>query len=264
MEMLTPFPLTLALSRHVHGNRKLVLAAVAALMAGTIFLCGSRGGMLAFGVQIVALAFLVRPQRSNWKRPAALGLFLVVMIAFLVWIGGNEMTRRLMNINSEARQELSGGVRLTIDRDSVHMWRERPLLGWGLGTFPVVYPQFRSFYTRFFVNEAHNDYLQLLVETGVAGAAISLWFLVLTFRRAMPKLVNWTETASGTLTVAALMGCIGILVHSFVDFNLQIPANAALFYVLCAIAASSPLKESQRRRIQRHSLILETRHDVTT
>jgi hypothetical protein len=49
---------------------------------------------------------------------------------------------------------------------------------------------------------------------------------------------------------------VGILVHSFLDFNLQIPANAALFYVLCAIAAAAPLHESQRRRVVRrhHSI----------
>jgi hypothetical protein len=73
----------------------------------------------------------------------------------------------------------------------------------------------------------------------------------LVFRRAASKLQNWTETASGALTVSALVGCIGILVHSFLDFNLQIPANAALFYVLCAIAALAPLAESQRRKVLR-------------
>ncbi len=257
MEMLTPFPLVLALSRHARGNRKLVAAGIAALMAGTIFLSGSRGGMLAFGVQVIALAVLLRPQRGAWKQPLALAVFLAVMIGFLIWIGGNELTRRMASIQSETRQELTGGVRLTIDRDCLRMWREKPFLGWGLGTFPIVYPQFRSFYTTFFVNQAHNDYLQLLVETGLAGFAIALWFLVLTFRRAWAKLDNWTETVNGTLTVAALLSCIGILVHSFLDFNLQIPANAALFYVLCAIAASNPLQELQRRRNHRHSLVLE-------
>ena len=256
MEMLTPFPLVLALSRHTEGNRKLVVAGIAALMAGTIFLSGSRGGMLAFVGQVIVLAMLLR-KRGDWKQPVALGVFLTVMIGFLIWLGGNELTRRLVSIQSEARQELTGGVRLTIDRDCLRMVREKPLLGWGLGAFPVVYPQFRTFYTKFFVNEAHNDYLQLLVETGIAGFAIALWFLVLTFRGAAPKLKNWTETINGTLTVAALLGCIGILVHSFLDFNLQIPANAALFYVLCAIAASSPFQESQRRRARNYNLILE-------
>jgi hypothetical protein len=47
-------------------------------------------------------------------------------------------------------------------------------------------------------------------------------------------------------------------VHSFLDFNLQIPANAALFYVLCGIAAGAPLYESQRRRVlRRHKLIIQ-------
>jgi O-antigen ligase len=173
----------LALSRHTEGNRKLIVAGIAALMAGTIFLSGSRGGMLAFAVQIIALTILLR-KRGDWKQAVALGAFLAVMIGFLIWLGGNELTHRLASIQSEARQELSGGVRLNIDRDGLRMLREKPILGWGLGTFPVVYPQFRSFYTKFFVNEAHNDYLQLLVETGLIGFGIAIWFLVLTFRRA--------------------------------------------------------------------------------
>jgi O-antigen ligase len=259
MEMLMPFPLVLATTHFTDGNRKIVVAGIAALMAGSIFLSGSRGGMAAFVAQIVVLSvLLVRKRDGSWKQPLMLGGFLALVIVFLVWMGGNELTQRLASIHSEAREELSGGVRLSIDRDCLHMLLKKPFLGWGLGTFPIVYPEFRSFYTTFFVNQAHNDYLQLLVETGVAGFAIAVWFLVLVFRHASTKLKNWTETASGALTVAALLGCVGILVHSFLDFNLQIPANAALFYVLCAIAASAPLQESQRRRVvRRHSLIVE-------
>jgi O-antigen ligase len=258
MEMLTPFLLVLAATRGTQGGRKIAAAVIAAVMAGTIFLCGSRGGMLGFALQMVMLVVLLRPRQENWKQHLLLGVGLAAMIGILVWIGGNELTRRLASIQSETQQELTGGVRLTIDRDCLRMWRERPLFGWGLGTFPVVYPQFRSFYTNFFVNQAHNDYLQLLTETGLAGFAIAIWFLVLTFRHAWAKLDNWTESANGALTVAALLGCVGILVHSFLDFNLQIPANAAMFYVLCAIAASRPLQESQRRRVRRtHPLMVK-------
>jgi O-antigen ligase len=258
MEMLTPFPLVLAATRFTDGNRKLFVMAIAALMAGSIFLSGSRGGMLALAVQIVVLTvLLVSSKKSSWKQPLLLGAFLILVIGFLVWLGGNELTRRLASIHTEAQTELSGGTRLTIDRDCLHMFLRKPVLGWGLGTFPTVYPGFRSFYSTFFVNHAHNDYLQLLVETGLAGFAIALWFLVLLFRHAATKLKNWNQTTTGSLTAAALLGCIGILVHSFLDFNLQIPANAALFFVLCAIVASPPLHESQRRRSlrRRHSLI---------
>jgi hypothetical protein len=73
------------------------------------------------------------------------------------------------------------------------MLLKKPFLGWGLGTFPIVYPEFRSFYTTFFVNQAHNDYLQLLVETGFAGFAIAIWFLALVFRGAARKLKEFDE-----------------------------------------------------------------------
>ncbi len=265
MEMLTPFPLVLAATHFTDGNRRLAVAGIAAVMAGSIFLSGSRGGMAAFVAQMVVLGvLLVRKREGGWKQPLMLGAFLAAVIAFLVWMGGNELTQRLISIHSEAREEINGGIRLSIDRDCLRMLVKRPFLGWGLGTFPIVYPEFRSFYTTFFVNQAHNDYLQLLVETGLAGFSIAVWFLVLVFRRAAGKLKNWTETASGAMTVAALLGCVGILVHSFLDFNLQIPANAALFYVLCAIAASAPLQESQRRRVlRRHRLIVQPSPETT-
>jgi len=260
MELLTPFPIVLAVTRFTDGNRRMVVAGIAALMAGSIFLSGSRGGMLAFCIQMVVLAvLLLRSRHGHWKNAVTLGAVLLLVIGFLVWLGGNDLTHRLVSIHTEAREEVTGGMRVSIDRDGLRMFLKRPTLGWGMGTFPTVYPQFRSFYTTFFVNEAHNDYLQLLVETGAAGFLIALWFLILTARKASSKLMNWTETATGSITVAALLGCIGILVHSALDFNLQIPANAAIFYVLCAIAAAPPLQESTRKRIlrRRHALIIE-------
>src|SRR5258708_26194252 len=115
-------------------------------------------------------------------------------------MGGNELTRRLISIHCEAREEINGGVRLSIDRDCLRMLIKRPFLGWGLGTFPIVYPEFRSFYTNFFVNQAHNDYLQLLVETGLGGFSIAVWFLVLMFSPTAPKLQDWSGTTSCAIT----------------------------------------------------------------
>jgi O-antigen ligase len=111
-----------------------------------------------------------------------------------------------------------------------------------------VYPQFRSFYTNFFINEAHNDYLQLLVEMGLLGFGTMVWFLLTLYTRALKKIRNWTGEISGATTLACVLGLSGMLVHSVVDFNLQIPANAALFYVLCTIAAAEPFAQPARKR----------------
>lgn len=188
----------------------------------------------------------------------AMGIFLVITAGLLAWLGGGELTKRMASINTEARRELSGGMRVDIDRDGLKMFARKPVLGWGLGVFPDVYPEFRSFYTNFFVNEAHNDYLQLLVEMGALGFATMLWFLVVLYRSAIKKLGKWPSDTNGAVALAALLGCTGILVHSFVDFNLQIPANAALFYVFCVVAAMEPrFGLSRRKSANRREMVPE-------
>jgi O-antigen ligase len=251
MEMLVPIPLIFALTRNARGPRRTLAAVAAAVMAGTIFLSGSRGGMAAFAVQMAILAALLVSQRKGKKTALTLGVFLVIGVVLLAWLGGGVVAKRIASIHTEARAELSGGLRLSVDRDGLKMFARKPWLGWGLGVFPDIYPQFRSFYTNFFINEAHDDYLQLLVEMGSLGFATMLWFVISMYRGAAKKLGNWPEDINGTVALAAMLGATGILVHSFVDFNLQIPANAAFFYVLCVVAATETKFGQSRRRPSR-------------
>jgi hypothetical protein len=140
------------------------------LMAGSIFLSGSRGGMAAFVARWwCSPCFMVRKREGNWKQPLLLGSVSGAGDCFSR-LDRRQRTHPAPHQHSlRSARRTRGGTRLTIDRDCLHMLLKRPFLGWGLGTFPVVYPEFRSFYTTFFVNQAHNDYLQLLVETGLAG-----------------------------------------------------------------------------------------------
>lgn len=248
MEMLVPIPLVLALSRLIPERARVPAGIAAAIMVGTIFLSGSRGGMIAIFAELAFLATVLFRQKKRVRVAIAAGAFAVVLISLLSWLGGKELTARVSSISSEARTEISGGMRLSIDRDAFQMFRRKPVLGWGLRTFPVVYPQFRSFYTNFFINEAHNDYMQLLTEMGLVGFAVMVWFLVILYRRALSKIANWTTQVTGALTLACMLGVTGILVHSFFDFNLQIPANAAWFYVYCSLAAAPPLLQRARKR----------------
>jgi len=253
MEMLIPVPLVLCLTRHADSRMRKVAAIGAALMAGTIFFSGSRGGMLALIVELVLLAVVFVKMESGTRAAASLVFFAVVVAVLLVWIGGLELTNRIASIGSETKQELSGGTRWTIDKDSFRMFVRKPIMGWGFGTFPTVYPQFRTFYTNLYVTDAHNDYLQQLAETGALGFATMVWFLVTMYRNAWKKLRDWPNEITGAVALACMLGCTGILVHSFVDFNLQIPANAAWFYVLCVLGASPHVLESHRRvRRSRH------------
>ena len=254
MEMLVPIPLVLALTRLAGERERIAAGIAAAIMVGTIFLSGSRGGMIAIFVELVVITVVLLRQRVSLFRHnkgvqvAVMATFAAVLVGLLWWVGGKELTSRVSSIATETHTELSGGMRLSIDRDAFRMFRKRPVLGWGLGTFPIVYPQFRSFYTTFFVNEAHNDYLQLLSEMGLLGLGTMVWFLIVLYRHAIRKMDNWTSDVSGAVTLACTLGIAGIMVHSLLDFNLQVPANAALYYVLCTIAAAPPLLQRSRKR----------------
>ena len=250
MEMLLPIPLVFFLTQRAQGWQKVMAAVAAGVMASTIFLSGSRGGMAAFIVQIAVVAVVLMKQRRGHRSNIGLALFLLAVIGVLIWLGGRELTTRVASINLEARKELSGGVRTAIDRDGLRMFARRPVLGWGLGVFPDVYPRYRSFYTNFFINQAHNDYLQLLVEMGALGFVTMIWFVAQLYRHAVRKIGNWSEDINGAIALAAVLGCSGILIHSFVDFNLQIPANAALFYVLCVVAT---IEQRFGRSIRKHA-----------
>jgi len=248
MELLIPVPLVLSLARIADDKERIAAAVAAAIMTTTVFLSGSRGGMLAVFVEIVVLSVILFRQRKGPRIAIGVGAFAVVLVSLLVWLGGKDLRGRVTSISTEAHTEISGGMRFSIDRDALRMFRNKPVLGSGLGTFPVVYPQFRSFYTNFFVNEAHNDYLQLLAEMGLLGFGTMVWFVVVLYRSALRKIGNWMTDVPGAVTLACMISATGILVHSLFDFNLQIPANAALFYVFCTIGAAPRLLQKSRNK----------------
>ena len=255
MELMVPVPLILSLTRLVGEKERIAAGIAAAIMVGTVFLSGSRGGMVAILGELLLLVVILLRQnvalirkKKGIRLAVSIAAFAIVLVSMLTWLGGKDLTARVASISTETHTELSGGMRLSIDRDAIQVFRHKPILGWGLGAFPIIYPQFRSFYTNFFVNAAHNDYLQLLCEVGLLGFATMVWFVTQLFRSALPKIRNWTSDVSGAVTLACIMGVTGILIHSFLDFNLQIPANAALFYVLCTTAAAKPLLQRTRKR----------------
>lgn len=236
MELLTGIPLVLCFSRRFSASQRGLLVLAAILMAGSVLLSGSRAGSASLVAQVVLVAVFGAIERKRAASVWMAGLVFVGAVALLFWVQGSDVLERFTAVH--VRNELTSG-RLAIAGDSLRMWREHPVWGFGLGNFAGFYPQYRSFYTDLFVNELHNDYLQLLVETGVLGFAAGMWF-VLTLIRGGVKVFRGPRDEGRWLRLAAMTGCTGLLAHSLADFNLQIPANAALFYVLAVVTCSRP------------------------
>jgi O-antigen ligase len=231
MEMLSPIPIVLSLSALIRGPKRILVGFAGVVMAGSIVLSQSRAGTASFLVEMALLLGLLLGKRKNGRIAAGAVAVCLTAMAFAAWVGTAALWQRFTN--------LQDWMRLAIAKDGLRMFWQKPVLGWGLGTFTTVHPQFRSFYTNLFVNAAHNDYVQALTETGIVGFTAILWFVVAVYRAGLRNLESWGRSWSRTLGLAALIGCTGILVHSAFDFNLQIAANACVFYFLCAVATST-------------------------
>jgi O-antigen ligase len=105
-----------------------------------------------------------------------------------------------------------------------------------LGSFEVAYPRYQSLPSDPVWDHAHNDFAEALAETGVAGGFSILTALAIFFCLAFRNVSERLKSQAGWIQLGAAVGCCGLLVHSFVDFNLHIPANAAWFAVSAGVA----------------------------
>ena len=227
LEMLTPLACAAAFVER--GAKRSLLLFATILMAASIVLSRSRGGVFGLTVAIVFVCVILNRDKRQ-RRAAPMILSVVAAGAICAALLANDTVLRRF-------QEVQDHYRPAIYVDTFRMWLHRPWLGFGWGAFPTVYPQFRSFYTSLFVNHAHNDYLEMLAETGLVGAGLTAWFLFAVLRAGMRKIADKKDREGSIATMGLMASIVALLAHSTLDFNLHIPANAAIFYTLCAAAA---------------------------
>lgn len=133
--------------------------------------------------------------------------------------------------------DISADTRAQIWRDSVSLVKDYPLTGCGFGTYESCFYRYKQVAPMFTVDYAHNDYLQVLAEAGVIGFAAGLIFLLAILFRAVRGIVYARSIDSRFLNIACVASITGILLHSLVDFNMYVPANAMAFSWVLGIAA---------------------------
>ena len=138
-----------------------------------------------------------------------------------------------------------------------HFWavtldiiKAHPVVGTGLGAFGVIYTRYDSRNGLFRLEQAHNDYLQVLSDAGIIGAVLAFSFVALLFWKAISRARSKDDFRRG-VALAALSGCFAVLVHSFFDFTLHTPSNALLFLVMAALATLNGRVEAPRRKHRR-------------
>ncbi len=132
------------------------------------------------------------------------------------------------------------------------MIKANPYLGTGLGAYGVSYTQYDSRNGLFRLEQAHNDYLQVLSDGGIVLGVLGLSFVVLLFWKAIVRAQSRDDFRRG-VALGALSGCFGVLIHSFFDFTLHTTSNALLFLVLAALATLNGRVEDAPRKRRRRS-----------
>jgi O-antigen ligase len=269
MELALALPLGLVFTGSIEREKKFIYLFAAGLMAVALIMTNSRGGLISLFAELlflVATMGLRRRHKHKEREPeehtprvksaaAKTGLALAMVVALfgsVVLLGGEEaLTRMVGSVNTD--DPTTG--RAHFWSVTVDIIKNHPLVGTGLGAFGVVYTGYDSRNGMYRLEQAHNDYLQVLSDGGIVGAVLGLFFVVGLFRMGFARRESRDDFRRGVAT-GALAGCFAVLIHSFFDFTLHTPANALLFLVLAALATMNGRVEdvqSRRKKRQRQS-----------
>lgn len=250
MLMTIGVTLSLILDISVKKNEKIFLLFGLILMTMSLLFTGSRGALLSLiaviGVVVSYKIFSKNKLKtdlpenidSDKKKLIPIyivsGVLLIVFIAgSLILLGGDDSLTRGIGL-SEVESDFSHG--------RFHFWGvalsnffNHPIIGSGLDSFSVIYPQYDTWNGTFRVEQAHNDYIQILSDAGILGFLCVGSFIFLFVKKATGNIKNETSRFYRSLSIGAFAGCVGILVHSFVDFPLRTPANSFVFFVMVVL-----------------------------
>lgn len=216
-----------------------------------LLLTGSRGGFLSAGASLLvfgllSLLILRRSGTHLFWRVGVISAVTAVIVGTLTLFLVNR-SDFLMHRAQNAFDSMT--VRLDMWHAALEQWKTRPVLGTGSGTYLYYGRMFRTDRMQQDPIDVHNDYLHLLAEYGIVGGLLFLLFLGAhlhngwkNFARLGPKRVVVSHSLSSNslaLNLGALGAVTAYMVHSFVDFNLHIPANALLLAFVFGLLANA-------------------------
>ena len=160
---------------------------------------------------------------------------IIIIDIFIVgaWFGIDKIKERMETTSAETE------LRDEVNRDTYRQWQANKIWGTGLGTYPMIFPHYRGHDITGFHKHTHNDYLQFAAETGLVGIVLLAFISLYSLCMALIAQHKRRHPLMRGVSFAAMMGIIAMLIHATVEFNFQIPANAAMFMVLLAFASIS-------------------------
>jgi O-antigen ligase len=239
------------------GNATIIYAALALLLIIAAVFTRSRTGvfLVMLGILLSTIVFARRIGGSNVYGPA--GTIVALAVAAGIAIGLSPVLDRFSIGNMEE------DARFTLFELGFQGAGQFFPFGSGPGTFPDVFPRLQPVELgNYFINRAHNDYLEWFFDAGLLGLGIVVLVLALYLRQwlIVSKAGGWSRARF--LQVGAGLGMLLLALHEFVDYNLYTPANQVAFAVLAGIFFMPPDRlgaaDRSRRRRRRRTPDLDT------
>jgi O-antigen ligase len=245
LELILPLAIAFTITGRFSPLQKIYLGYASLVIFAGLSVTISRGGWLAGGVSLVILFFLLLRQRDYWRR--ALVIIVVLVGIFIFFFLKAELPPNRVE-RFERAHEVED-VRFRLWGPAVEMWREHPWFGVGPNHFNDRFRQYRpadgTLQAR--PDRAHNDYLNTFADWGLVGGLLVLacwvifYFQVFRSWKYVQRSQNDLAAKRSNKSAFVLGGSLGlaaILVHSFFDFNMHVPAIAILVVVIMALVGA--------------------------
>jgi O-antigen ligase len=265
MEMA--FGVALGLASY-NGRRvsRYLYTTVSVALCIALIMANSRGGIISLLGQVGFFAWIgfsrvtdqsadtgARDQRSRqqsfWSKSRLLALRCILILFLLgaalssvLLLGGEPVRSRLESVPSEfvaQRVEAENRTprRLEIWASTLKLIEAHPWVGSGFGAYQTAIKKYFEAGSDWRPQQAHNDYLEFAAGGGLIGAALGIWLVVTLIRNANSCLRN-ADALRSAVCFGALIGLVGVAIHSLVDFGLHVTANALICCGLVALATA--------------------------
>ncbi len=243
MEMTIGLALAGVFGGTVDRDKRPLFAIALALMMIAVIMTGSRGGAVSVLAVIAAVIAGVwsAEKVGGTTGQRKFGVRLILGSALLLVVSGTGVLF-LSGADPLVRGVGLQGAQADFTSGRMHFWSvaikiflEHPIIGAGFDAFGVAFTKFDTWNGYFRVEQAHNDYLQILADGGILAFLAVAAFVILLVKRGLQVTLRSTSPGRRTVAIGALAGCVGILVHSMFDFPLRTASNSYFFLLLAAL-----------------------------
>lgn len=228
-----------------------------------LVLTRSRMGNTSFFAAML-LVGLISLLLSRRIAPATVGLILSLIIIDVAvvgtWIGLEKVVTRIQETaltNAVSSREESVEQRTDVGRHALDLIRDFPAFGTGGGSFYNTYLRYKNPAIPVYFDHTHNDYIEIAADNGLIGLGLLGAFVLVSAGAAVGILLRRRSSLPRGIAFATLMMIVTLLIHSSVDFNLQLPANALTIVVVLAMVWCARALPQQGRTDSRHNLVTD-------